>query len=106
MFSNRGRRLSIASMFTLKLLSSDVCRYRLLITTCGLASRFNSITTRVFSSHSSRIPLISGRIFSPTNSAIRLISTARFSRYGISLMMICSRPRSSSSISTFPRTFT
>ena len=48
------------------------------MTTLGTASRLISMTTRVFSSDSSRTAVMSVMIFSFTSSAIRSTSTARF----------------------------
>ena len=48
------------------------------MTTLAMASRLSSITTRVFSSDSSRTAVMSVRIFSLTSSAMRSTSTARF----------------------------
>jgi len=74
--------------------------------TFGLPSRFSSMTTRVFSSDSSRTSLIPVSTFSFTSSAMRFTSSARFTLYGISAMMICSRPPFTSSIPALPRTRT
>ena len=69
------------------------------------ASRFSSMTTRVFSSDSSRMAVMSPRTFSFTSSAMRSTSVARFTLYGISVMTICSRPPLISSTPALPRTF-
>ena len=63
------------------------------------------MTTRVFSSDSSRIAVMSPRTFSFTSSAMRSTSVARFTLYGISVMTICSRPPLISSTPALPRTF-
>ena len=82
----------MASMLTENDDSSAVCWYRLLMTTFGSASRLSSMTTRVFSSDSSRTAVMSVMTFVFTNSAMRSTSTARLTLYGISVMTICSRP--------------
>src|ERR1700731_3621056 len=75
------------------------------MTIFGFASRFSSMTTRVFSSDSSRTAVISLRILSFTKSAMRSTSVARFTLNGISVITICSLPPLISSMPALPRTF-
>ena len=96
----------MASILEAKLVASDVCLYKLLITTLGTASRFSSMTTRVFSSDSSRTAVISERIRSFASCAMRSTSVARLTLNGISVMTILLLPPLSSSTSSDPRTFT
>ena len=61
----------MAKALTVKPLSMAVCWYKLLMTTLAMASRLISITTRVFSSDSSRTAVMSVMTFSLTSSAMR-----------------------------------
>ena len=67
-----------------------VCLYSWFSTTRGIASRFNSMTTRIPSrSLSSRRSLIPSSFLSRTSSAMLFTSVALFTWYGISVTTIC-----------------
>ncbi len=69
-----------------------VCLYSWLSTTFGIASRFSSITMRVFLSDSSRSADTPSIFLSRTYSAIAITRFARLTMYGISVTTICTRP--------------